>query len=41
MKVIDNKKNVQYELETLEHSLHHVIIDEQEQVVELSLLLGI
>ena len=40
-KVIDNKKNLQYEFETLEHGIRHVIIDEQEHVVELSLLLGI
>ena len=40
-KVMDNKKNLQYEFETLEHGVRHVIIDEQEHVVELSLLLGI
>lgn len=40
-KVIDNKKGLQYEFETLEHEIRHVIIDEQEHVVELSLLLGI
>ena len=40
-KVIDNKESLQYELETLEHGIRHVIIDEQEHVVELSLLLGI
>ncbi len=40
-KVIDNKESLQYEFETLEHSIRHVIIDEQEHVVELSLLLGI
>ena len=40
-KIMDNKESLQYELETLEHSLRHVIIDEQEHVVELSLLLGI
>lgn len=39
--VIDNKKSLQYLFETLEHSIRHVIIDEQEHVVELSLLLGI
>jgi bacterioferritin (cytochrome b1) len=39
-KVIDNKKNLQYEFETLEHDIRHVIIDEQEHAVELSLLLG-
>ena len=40
-KVIDNKKSLQYEFETLEHGIRHVIIDEQEHVVELSLLLGL
>jgi bacterioferritin (cytochrome b1) len=40
-KVIDNKKNLQYEFETLEHGIRHVIIDEQEHVIELSLLLGL
>lgn len=40
-KVLENKESLQYEFETLEHSLRHVIIDEQEHVVELSLLLGI
>ena len=40
-KVLDNKKNLQYEFETLEHTIRHVIIDEQEHVTELSVLLGI
>jgi bacterioferritin (cytochrome b1) len=40
-KVIDNKKQLKYEFETLEHEIRHIIIDEQEHVVELSLLLGI
>ncbi len=39
-KIIDHKKDLPYEFETLEHELRHVIIDEQEHVVELSLLLG-
>ena len=39
-KVIDNKKSLQYEFETLEHQIRHVIIDEQEHVTELNLLLG-
>jgi bacterioferritin (cytochrome b1) len=39
-KVIDQKKNLPYEFETLEHEIRHVIIDEQEHVVELSTLLG-
>jgi bacterioferritin (cytochrome b1) len=40
-KVMDNKKALQYEFETLEHEIRHVIIDEQEHVVELSQLLGL
>jgi bacterioferritin (cytochrome b1) len=40
-KVIDNKESLQYEFETLEHEVRHIIIDEEEHVVELSLLLGI
>lgn len=38
--VLDNKDSLQYEFETLEHEVRHVIIDEQEHIVELSLLLG-
>ena len=40
-KIIENKDKLQYQFETLEHTVRHVIIDEQEHVVELSLLLGI
>lgn len=40
-KVVENKSSLQYEFETLEHEIRHVIIDEQEHVAELSLLLGI
>ncbi|HAX61472.1 MAG TPA: hypothetical protein DCX95_02790 [Elusimicrobia bacterium] len=40
-KVLDSKKELQYEFETLEHEIRHVITDEQEHVVELSLLLGL
>jgi bacterioferritin (cytochrome b1) len=40
-KVWENKDSFQYEFETIEHTLRHVIIDEQEHVVEISLLLGI
>jgi len=39
-KVVDSKKELQYEYETLEHDVRHVIVDEQEHVAELSLLLG-
>lgn len=37
----DNKKDFPLTFETLEHQLRHIIIDEQEHVVELSLLLGL
>jgi bacterioferritin (cytochrome b1) len=40
-KIIDNKKSFPYEYETLEHEVRHVIIDEQEHTVELSILLGL
>jgi len=39
-KVAENKQNLQYEFETLEHEIRHVIVDEQEHVAELSVLLG-
>lgn len=37
--VVDNKSEFQYEFETLEHQIRHVIIDEQEHIVEISNLL--
>lgn len=40
-KVVENKAEFPYEFETLEHQIRHVIIDEQEHVVELSTLLGL
>ncbi len=40
-KIIENREKMPYEAETLEHQLRHVIIDEQEHVVELSTLLGL
>lgn len=40
-KVTDNRQDLQYEFETLENEIRQVIIDEQEHIVELSLLLGI
>ncbi len=40
-KVTNNKENLQYKFETLEHVIRHVVIDEQEHVSELSLLLGV
>jgi bacterioferritin (cytochrome b1) len=40
-KVLDSREELQYEFETLEHEVRHVILDEQEHVVELSLLLGL
>jgi len=39
-KVIESQRDLQYEFETLEHEIRHVIVDEQEHIVELSLLLG-
>ncbi len=39
-KLVENKKDLPYEFETLEHEIRHIIIDEQEHVVELSTLLG-
>ena len=39
-KVMDNKELLPYLCETLEHEIRHVIVDEQEHVVELSTLLG-
>jgi bacterioferritin (cytochrome b1) len=38
-KVIQHKAELQYEFETLEHELRHIIIDEQEHLVELTQLL--
>ncbi len=40
-KLMDNKSELQYEFETLEHEIRHIIIDEQEHIVELSVLLGL
>jgi rubrerythrin len=40
-KVVDNKGNLPYEFETLEHDIRHVISEEQEHVTELSILLGV
>ncbi|MGB3346101.1 MAG: ferritin-like domain-containing protein [Candidatus Humimicrobiia bacterium] len=40
-KLIENKDSFPYEFETLEHGIRHVIMDEQEHIVELSLLLGL
>jgi rubrerythrin len=40
-KVVDSKNELQYEFEMLEHQIRHVIIDEQEHIVELSNLLGL
>lgn len=40
-KISGNKDNLQYEFETLEHELRHIILDEQEHIVELALILGL
>ncbi len=39
-KVYDHRDEFQYEFETLEHEIRHVIVDEEEHVAELSILLG-
>lgn len=39
-KICENKEALPYAFETLEHELRHIILDEQEHVVEISLLLG-
>jgi len=39
-KIIENKKILPYEFETLEHGIRHIIMDEQEHITELALLLG-
>jgi bacterioferritin (cytochrome b1) len=39
-KIIENKEAFPYEFETLEHEVRHVILDEQEHVVELKTLIG-
>jgi len=39
-KIVDSKNDLQYAFETLEHEVRHIIIDEQEHAVELSILLG-
>ncbi|MBD3272189.1 MAG: hypothetical protein GF384_06610 [Elusimicrobia bacterium] len=40
-KVIENKAELPYSFERLEHDIRHIVVDEQEHVSELSLLLGI
>lgn len=39
-KIIDNKAELQHEFEAMEHELRHVIIDEEEHLIELFLLFG-
>lgn len=39
-KIMDNKDKFPYEFETLEHEVRHIILDEQEHVVELKTLIG-
>jgi len=38
-KATENKDAFPYEFETLEHEIRHVILDEQEHIIELSILL--
>lgn len=40
-KVVANKQELSYCFETLEHELRHIIIDEQEHIVELSAFQGL
>lgn len=40
-KLNEHRSELQYEVETLEHEIRNVIIDEQEHVAEISRLLGI
>lgn len=40
-KLYEHRTELQYEFETLEHELRHVIIDEQEHVAEISQLLSL
>ncbi|MDD5772670.1 MAG: ferritin-like domain-containing protein [bacterium] len=39
-KLRENREAFKYEFSTLEHEIRHIIIDEEEHIVELSLLLG-
>jgi bacterioferritin (cytochrome b1) len=39
-KAADNKEQLEYIFETVEHTLRHIIIDEQEHIAELKQLLG-
>ena len=38
-KLTEYKKELQYEFETIEHEIRHIIIDEQEHVAELEVIL--
>ena len=40
-KINENKSDLPYIYERLEHDIRHIIIDEEEHVVELSFLLGL
>lgn len=39
-KIVDNKNQFPYEFEALEHGVRHVILEEQEHIVELKTLIG-
>ena len=39
-RIMDSKDDLPYVFETLEHQIRHIILDEEEHIVELSLLLG-
>ena len=38
--IVENKDELPYVFETLEHEIRHIILDEQEHAVELSILQG-
>jgi len=40
-KILDNRKELPYVFEAMEHEMRHIILDEEEHVTELSLLLGL
>lgn len=40
-KVQENRTRLPYEFETLEHEIRHIILDEQEHVVEIARLMGV
>ncbi len=41
VKIVEHKKDLPYEFWALEHSLRHIIIDEQEHIAELKILMAL